>query len=155
MEQAFPKVAVNIVVVKEGKVLMGKRKGSNPGSAMYGTPGGHLEVLESIADCVVREIQEEVGIEVQNLRFLCVTNVCTFPPKHYVMISVRVDWKSGEPRTCEPDLCEGWEWVDPMHPPLPMTPATDTALQVYLGATTKLFESTPTENRGGETVLPS
>lgn len=131
---------------------MGKRKGTNPGLGLYGTPGGHLEPLESIADCVVRELQEEADIQVQNMRFLCVTNVRAFPPKHYVLISVLVDWKSGEPRCCEPDQCEGWLWVDPASPPSPMTPATETALKAYLEKGAVLFESTPDGNEASDAL---
>ncbi len=151
MESALPKVILAVVVVKDGKILMGKRKGSNPGQGMYGTPGGHLELGESIAECVLRELKEEVAIEVTNMRFLSITNVRAFPPKHFVAISVLVDWKSGEPILCEPDLCEAWEWVDPRHPPTPMTPATETSLEAYLDKTSVFFESTVGLNTSGET----
>lgn len=151
MEPNLPKVILAIVVVKDGKVLMGKRKGPNPGDGMYGTPGGHLECGESIAGCVLRELKEETGLDVQHIRFLSITNVLAFLPKHYVAISVTVDWKSGEPILREPDLCEAWEWVDPKNPPTPMTPATETSLEAYLHQSSVFFESTVDKNTTGET----
>jgi 8-oxo-dGTP diphosphatase len=46
MDNNLPKVGIGVVVVKEGKILLGKRKGSH-GNGEYAGPGGHLEYLES------------------------------------------------------------------------------------------------------------
>lgn len=127
-----PKVNINILIVKDGKILLGKRLGKNPGSNMYGSPGGHLEHLEAFQDCAHREISEETGMEIQHLRFLSVANVRMFPPAHYVALSFVADWKSGEPINKEPDKCEGWDWYDLNDLPSPRTPATNAAIQAYL-----------------------
>lgn len=34
----------------------------------YGLPGGHIESNESLDDCIKRELHEECGIEVSNLK---------------------------------------------------------------------------------------
>ncbi len=69
----LPKVGVGVMILKEGKVLLGKRKGSH-GAGEYSFPGGHLEYMESFEDCARREIEEECGIKVKNLRFQYLTN---------------------------------------------------------------------------------
>src|SRR3989338_11295261 len=104
-----PKVGIGVFVFKDGKVLLGKRKGSHA-AGVYAGPGGHLEYMESIEGCVKREVMEEAGIEVENIRLLCVSNLKTYAPKHYVDIGVIADWKNGIPKVMEPEKCESWEW---------------------------------------------
>lgn len=48
------------------RVLMIKRQKSWKGMAF---PGGHLENGESITECVSREIMEETGLHIQNIRY--------------------------------------------------------------------------------------
>lgn len=107
------------MVFKDGKVLIGKRVSSH-GDGEYGFQGGHLEYLESIEECARREVREETGIEIENIRFLCMTNVIAYAPKHYIDIGVTADWKSGEPATKEPEKVEKWEWFDIKNPPQPL-----------------------------------
>lgn len=50
-------------------------------------PGGHLEFGESFENCATREVLEETGLTVQNVRFLTATNdVMEDEGKHYVTI---------------------------------------------------------------------
>ncbi len=107
-----PKVGIGVVVIKEGKILLGKRIGAH-GIGEYAGPGGHLEYMESFEACAHRETLEETGIEIENIRFLCLSNIKQYAPKHYVNIGLVADWKSGEPQTLEPDKCEVWDWYDP------------------------------------------
>ncbi len=113
------RVGVGVAVMKDGKILLGKRKGSH-GKGEYGGPGGHLEHLESFEDCARRETLEETGIEIDNIRFLCLTNLKKYAPKHYIDIGVIADWKSGEPQILEPEKCEGWDWYDLDKLPTPL-----------------------------------
>ena len=107
-----PRVGVGVTIFKDGKVLMAKRKGSH-GAGDYSFPGGHLEHLESFEDCAVRETREECGLEIKNIKFLYLTNITKFAPKHYVHIGLVADWASGEPQNLEPEKSEKWEWFDP------------------------------------------
>lgn len=105
------KVGVGVMILKDGKVLMGKRKGSH-GAGEYSFPGGHLEYMESFEDCARRETKEEAGIEIKNIRFGCVGNIKKYAPVHRVLIGLVADWASGEPVVMEPEKCEGWQWFD-------------------------------------------
>jgi 8-oxo-dGTP diphosphatase len=102
----LPKVGVTVLIVKDGKILLGKRKGDIIGTDLYQTPGGHLENGESIVACGVRETMEETGLEIKNIRFSSLTNVTHFPPHHYVMIGLIADWSSGEAQVLEKDKCD-------------------------------------------------
>ncbi len=63
-------------------------------------------------DCVLRELVEECGVEVENIRFQYLANMKEYAPKHYCHIGMICDWKSGEPQVLEPHKCEEWKWFD-------------------------------------------
>jgi ADP-ribose pyrophosphatase YjhB (NUDIX family) len=65
-----PKVGLGVLIFKEGKVLLGKRKHADGlGDGEYAGTGGHLEYMESIEACAKRETLEECGLEIENVRF--------------------------------------------------------------------------------------
>lgn len=125
-----PKVGVAVMVLKDGKVLLGKRKGSH-GSGEYAFPGGHLEYMESFADCIARELEEECGVRVLDLRFQFVSNGTMYAPKHYVHIGLIADWEGGEPEVREPDRCDGWGWYDLDALPSPLFTFAAQAIEAY------------------------
>lgn len=58
----------NMVMVEDkntGKVLVQERQKSWTGLSF---PGGHVEPFESIVDSAIREVKEETGLEIKNLR---------------------------------------------------------------------------------------
>ncbi len=121
MEQERPKVGIGLLLVKDGKILLGKRK-SPHGHGEYGGPGGHLEHMESFKDCALRELREEAGqqIKVKNVRFLCITNMRKYNPKHYIDVGIVAEWVSGTPKVIEPHKLESWGWYDIDNLPTPL-----------------------------------
>lgn len=113
------KVGIGVLVFKDGKVLLGKRKGSH-GVGEYGFPGGHLEFGESYEECIRRECREEIGIEVKDIKFLCLSSIRQYEGKHYVDLGFTVNWESGEVKTLEPQKSEGWDWYYLDNLPLPL-----------------------------------
>lgn len=118
------RVGVAVYIVREdGKVLFGKRKGSHA-EGTWATPGGHLEFGETWEEAAIREVNEEVGIKVGNIRLGHVTNdIFEGEDKHYITIDLVADFVSGEVQLLEPEKCEGWEWFfwDDLPKPLMIT----------------------------------
>jgi 8-oxo-dGTP diphosphatase len=113
------KVGVGVMIVKDGKMLLGKRKGKHvPG--VYAWPGGRMELDESFEECAKREVMEETGMEIENIKFVSVFNIRSFKPDNYVNLTFVADWKSGDPVLKEPDKCEGWGWYDNDNLPEPL-----------------------------------
>src|SRR3954471_14585046 len=50
-----------IVVDEAGRILLHRRRDNE----MWALPGGVMELGESIAECAVREVREETGLEVE------------------------------------------------------------------------------------------
>lgn len=103
------KVGVGLFILKDGKVLLGKRKSSH-GADEYGGLGGHLEYGETMMEAALRETAEECGIIIKNLQLLCVSDLLTYSPKHYVDVGFSAEWESGELQVLEPTKCESWQW---------------------------------------------
>jgi 8-oxo-dGTP diphosphatase len=107
-----PKVGVAIIVVKDSRILLGKRLNSH-GSGTWQFPGGHLEFGESIEDCAKRELFEETGLTIRNIRFGPYTNdIFKTEQKHYITLFVIADYDSGILTVKEPNKCEKWEWFN-------------------------------------------
>lgn len=130
-----PIVGVGVMVLKEGKVLLGKRLSSH-GAGEYSFPGGKLEHLEKVEDCARRETMEKAGIEIERIRLLCVTNSAKYVPKHFVNLGVIADWKSGEPQAMEPEKLESWDWYDVDALPMPLFEAIPNFILAYKGGET-------------------
>jgi len=72
MQREFPVaplVGVGAVVVEEGRVLL-VRRGSEPLKGQWSLPGGLLELGESLAGGVVRELREETGLIVEPVELI-------------------------------------------------------------------------------------
>ncbi|MBI2019658.1 NUDIX domain-containing protein [Candidatus Daviesbacteria bacterium] len=118
------KVGVGVMITKQGKVLLCRRKGSH-GAGEYAFPGGHLEFGESFEECAKRECREEAGIEIKNIKFLRLLNLKKYTGKHYVDIGLTAEWKSGTPKVMEPEKTENWSWYDFDNLPKPMFKTID------------------------------
>lgn len=114
------RVGVGVMVWRDGRVLLGRRKGAH-GAGQWSFPGGHLEKGESILDCAQREVREECGLEIQRVRFQFGARSSAFLPRDYLHIGVVAASDAGEPLVLEPDKCDGWEWWRDQYPlPSPM-----------------------------------
>jgi 8-oxo-dGTP diphosphatase len=98
------------IVVRDGQLLLGLRKGS-AGAGQWGLPGGHLEHEERLDDCILREIVEETGMTAKNAVFVAVVNDPKQPAaKNYINFAFELNGVEGEPRLCEPEHCSEWRW---------------------------------------------
>ena len=99
-----PKVGIGVFVIKDNKILMGKRK-NTLGKGAWCLPGGHLEFFETFEECAKRESFEEAGIDITNIIFCTITNdMFKKEKKHYVTIFLKSTIQSGIPKTMEPDM---------------------------------------------------
>lgn len=116
-------VAVGVIVFKDGKILLGKRK-TPVGDGMWGIPGGGVEYQEDPADAARREVFEEVGLKVGKLELMGYTSdVHTNNDLHYVTLRFITSDFKGKAINKEPDKCTeiGWfafnELPEPMFEP--------------------------------------
>ena len=105
-----PQVGTAMIITKDDKVLLMKRKGPH-GKGTWSTPGGHLEFGETLEECAAREAKEEVGLDIVDVRFRAITNdVFESEGQHYITIWLDGKSISGEPTiAAEEEVAEiGW-----------------------------------------------
>lgn len=115
-----PRVGVGVIVCKDDKILLGKRKNTH-GAGLWSFPGGHLEFNESIEECAIREVFEETGIVISQLeKVTFINDIFPQDDKHYVTLYLVANWVAGDVELKEPDKCEGWEWFTWSELPVPL-----------------------------------
>lgn len=115
-----PAVGVGVFVFKDGKFLLGKRVGDH-GKDSWSVPGGYLEFCETFEECARREVEEETGVNIINIRLITtVNNVFVEENKHSITIFMFSDWKSGEPKVTEPDKFVDIDWYSFANLPSPL-----------------------------------
>jgi 8-oxo-dGTP diphosphatase len=122
-----PAVGIGVMIRRDQKVLLGRRKGAH-GAGSYGWPGGGLAFGESLFEAVKREALEEAGVVVKNARLLCVSNVVEYG-RHYLDLEFEVTEFEGEPRTLEHDFGDGWNWYDLNALPQPLFKPCELAIR--------------------------
>ena len=82
---SIPTVAVGAFVFdREGRVLLVER-GTPPAQGLWSVPGGKLEMNETLAQAVAREVREETGLVVEVGALACVVERMS-EGYHYVIL---------------------------------------------------------------------
>lgn len=56
------------IILKEGKVLLGRRKSHDRFGGKWEFPGGKVEEGEMPEDCIIREIKEELNLDIKDFK---------------------------------------------------------------------------------------
>jgi NAD+ diphosphatase len=104
----YPRLAPAVMaLVRNGEQLLLARSPHFP-PGMHSALAGFVEPGESLEQCLVREVREEVGVEVVNLRYF---SSQPWPFPHSLMIAFNCDYASGQ-ITPEPSEIEAAAWFD-------------------------------------------
>jgi len=131
-----PGVGVGVMILKNGKILLGKRhpdKEEASGLKEAGTwtmPGGKLDFQESFEECAKRETLEECGIKLNKVKVMCINNDKN-EHAHFITIGLFSDDFEGEPKVIEPDKITEWSWFDLNNLPYPLFSPTKKMLDNY------------------------
>lgn len=107
-------VAVHVFLVDcAGRILLMRRAGSGYADGLLGLPSGHVDLGETPTESIVREVREELGVELElaGLRPVGTMFRRSQEPRVDIFFSV-MSW-SGEPRIREPHKCTELVWSDP------------------------------------------
>jgi 8-oxo-dGTP diphosphatase len=105
--------SINIFFIKGKKVLLGKRINTGWMDGYLCPPGGHIEAGETPILAAIREVKEELGIDIKptDLEFICVAARNTSPTE-YVAYEFSVKDKNFEFTNNELEKCSELVWVD-------------------------------------------
>lgn len=112
----YPRLSPSMIVLvtRGDDVLLARSPRFVPG--VYSTLAGFVEAGESVEHCVVREVREEVGVEVHNLQYMGSQG---WPFPHSLMLGFHAEYAGGE-IVMQADEIEDARWFN-VHelPPLP------------------------------------
>ncbi len=117
---SYPRLSPAIIVSVErngprGKEILLAHNKRHP-AGFYSVLAGFVEPGETLEDCVRREIREEVGLEVKNIRYF---GSQPWPFPNSLMIAFLADYANGE-IVLEKDELEDASWFSPHAlPPVP------------------------------------
>ncbi len=128
-----PLVGVGVIFIRDGSIFLAKRAGSH-GDSTWGSAGGHLEFGESLEDCARREAKEELGVDVGEMTFLCLSNVVDYGV-HYVDIEFLGDIGDQTPSVIEENTVTeiGWFPLDDL-PETLFTPVRSAVASLRTGS---------------------
>jgi len=112
----YPRVTPAIMaLVRDGqRLLLGRSRHFRRGS--FSVLAGFVEPGETLEQCVTREVREEVGLDVKNVRYFA-SQPWPFP--HQMMIAFFADYAGGELRI-DPNELEAADWFEiGKLPPIP------------------------------------
>jgi len=89
----YPRIspAIIVAVVRGDKLLLAHNKGFT--KDLYSTVAGFAEAGETLEECVVREVQEETGITVKNIKYF---GNQPWPFPNSLMVGFTAEYASGE-----------------------------------------------------------
>jgi len=102
----YPRIspAIIVAVVKEGEILLARS--SRFQASFYSVLAGFVEPGESLEECVVREVEEEVGIQVRDI---CYFGSQPWPFPDSLMVGFTAVYKEGDLVLEEKEIKEaGW-----------------------------------------------
>lgn len=102
-------------VIEPEKILLVHAKNFRR-SEMYGLVAGFVETGETLEDCVVREVEEEVGLKIKNLRYF---GSQAWPYPCGVMIGFTADYDGGNIKLQEEELSRASWFAKDSMPQIP------------------------------------
>jgi len=133
-----PRVGFGVMILKEGKVLLGHRhqdpeKASSllHGEGTWTMPGGKLNFQEKLKEGAIREVFEETGIKVRNLKIISLSNDIV-SDAHFVTIGFLAEEFEGEVKVMEPDEITEWKWFNLNDLPSPLYFPSEKIIKNYL-----------------------
>lgn len=110
---AYPRISpAMMVLIKKGDAVLMAHHTRSP-AGRFSPLAGFLEAGESIEEAIHREVYEEVGLKVKNLRYF---GSQTWPFPHSLMIAFTAEYESGEIRVDQTEISEA-RWFTEIEKP--------------------------------------
>jgi A/G-specific adenine glycosylase len=125
------------LIWKTGKLLIARRPATGMLGGLWEFPGGKQEPGETLPECLVREIREELDIEIEvGERLVSIDHAYT----HFsiTLHAFAARYARGAPRTIG---CADWRWVEPAELDGYAFPRTDRRIIEHLGLGTAAARS--------------
>ena len=134
-------VGFGIILIQDGKVLLGKRN-KDPekadsklkGGGTWTLPGGKMDFGETPEAGICRELREETGIVIgeSEVKLVSVGND-TVPGVQFITLGFVAEVHGKKPKALEPEEITEWDWFDFSSLPAPLYKPSQKVIENYLG----------------------
>lgn len=125
---SFPGVGAGLAVLRDGKILLYRRKKA-PEAGHWNILGGKVDHMEPAQEAARREAEEESGLQIDSIRFLCLSEqIIRDDNQHWLSLIYVCDRFTGEPAMVEPDKFHEIGWFSPEELPQPLSRFTTVAV---------------------------
>lgn len=133
-------IAVHLFLISDKKILLLRRFNTGFGDGQYSVPAGHVEQYESAVSAIIRETNEEIGIDIKNdtLRVVQLMHRKGIDSERIDYFFVVNKWM-GEIINNEPHKCDKLKWYNINNLPDNMLDYVDTAINNFLKGVTFSF----------------
>ena len=110
-EKFTMRVAVNLILVEDGKTLLLRRFNTGWKDGEYGTVAGHVDGKETIVNAAIREAKEEAGIDIEeeDLRVVHTQHrICD--GYEFIDFNLQAEKWTGKPINLETHKCDDLSW---------------------------------------------
>lgn len=122
---------VYLLLVREGNVLLSRRKNTGYEDGKLGFVAGHAEENEPLRQAMVREAMEESGIKLDPFQLVLRVVLHRKTDREQVGFYFQaLEW-NGEPRNMEPNKCAELAWFPLDHLPKDIIPYIARALECF------------------------
>jgi 8-oxo-dGTP diphosphatase len=110
MKKIYP--GIKAIVLKNNKVLVMRRSmEEDHAQGLWDTPGGAIDFAEDHKVCLLREVLEEAGIDIEIIKPLRVWSYFKNPDTQIIGVTMLCRYKSGEVKLSEEHT--EFKWIDP------------------------------------------
>lgn len=119
MERTYPLrpiVGVGAVIWRGDRVLL-IRRGKAPRAGQWSLPGGAQHLGETLREAITREVREETGLELADLRLLTTVDLIEREPDgrvlyHYTLVDFTAEAPTGDPVAADDAAAAAWFRAD-------------------------------------------
>ncbi|MCF6368633.1 NUDIX domain-containing protein [Rhizobium halophilum] len=118
----FPGVGTGLVIRRQDGMVLLYRRLNAPEAGYWNIVGGKVDALEASDEAARREAEEETGLRIGRVDFLCVTEeIIRADRQHWVSLIYVTDDFLGEPQLVEPHKLSDFGWFPPEALPEPLS----------------------------------
>ena len=137
MKEGFDCIGVGcgaLIINDRNETLLQKRTSkTRNGAGLWSKPGGGVEFNEKVEDALKREIKEEIGVDIEIIKFLGFTEgILKEEKQHWISLNYLVKIIGGDVQNLEPEKHEEVKWFSLNNLPENLAQNTIDAIREYL-----------------------
>ncbi|WP_029893138.1 NUDIX hydrolase [Nocardia brasiliensis] len=105
-------VGVQLLLIENGRVLLARRRNTGFADGQWNAPGGKLDEGEDVLTAIIREADEEIGVQLErdDVDLVASIHIQHPPGQTRIVFVFRARNWSGEPYNREPGSCSELRW---------------------------------------------